>query len=272
VNRALVSLAVLIVSLAAAAAPATQPDPPSTVAVQLFAHASVDAKHRGLAQVAGEMLMTLLAEQHGFVVVERNALQAVLKEQRLSLADLTQRGSQIKVGRLLGAKFMLFGTLTVVRDRLRIDAHLVEVETGRLVKAAAVEGRPDSLAEPVAELAGKLLKSLDLKPPELTGSAIDTKPNENLLFMRALSYHYARMPDHAVIGFMRLLRLNPKHARARYWCGVTYFGNREYAHARIELRRFLKQFPRHELAPKAKDLLIQCETHLKKAQTTQPSP
>ena len=118
--------------------------------------------------------------------------------------------------------------------------------------------------EPLDKLARELAGDLNLKLPELTPQQIDKSPEANLHFMRGLGYYYAKMPDEAVVEFMKVLAIDPSHARARYWNGMAYFDQGEFDHAKLEFARFLKQFGGHALAPRAKDLLGQCEAQLRK--------
>ncbi len=67
------------------------------------------------------------------------------------------------------------------------------------------------------------------------------------------------MPEHATAQFMKTLAVDPGHARARFWAAMTFLDQREYGHAKIELARFLETFGQDSLAPRAKELLKQCE-------------
>jgi tetratricopeptide (TPR) repeat protein len=177
--------------------------------------------------------------------------------------------AKARVGHLLGAKYILTGGVTVFEEKLRINAHLFEVETTRVARSEEAEGKIEDLLKPVSELAGKLGKDLDLKLPELKESEIDKSPEANLCFMRGLGYYYGSMPDHAIAEFMKALALKPDHARARYWNGVCYFDDKEYEHAKIEFDRFLKEFPKHEFAPRVKEMLEVCTTEIQKRQSSE---
>jgi curli biogenesis system outer membrane secretion channel CsgG len=88
----------------------------------------------------GELLaakvMETLKESGAFQVVERERLILVLEELNLSSSSLVDEATRLKIGRIVGARFMVFGGYFVLGDMMRLDLRLVEVETGRIVKAA----------------------------------------------------------------------------------------------------------------------------------------
>lgn len=248
-----------------AAAPATAPSPPgrpslqekTAVAPLAFVAADPQARYAPLADAIGDMLASRLSRVHRLALVERRAIARVLAEQKLSLA-LTS-AEQVRVGRLVGATLVMTGSVTAVGERLRIVAHLTEVETSRVAQSAQVETEPARISEAIEELAGSLARDLRLELPRLQPGEVDAAPDANLHYMRALSLRLAGMPDEAIAQFMAALALDPRHAPARYWNAVTYFDQGEREHARIELERFLKDFDKDDRAAAARRLLEQCQ-------------
>jgi hypothetical protein len=59
-----------------------------------------------------------------------------LEELGLGSSSLADESARLKLGRFVGANLMIFGGYQVVMDQMRIDLRMIEVETGRLVKAA----------------------------------------------------------------------------------------------------------------------------------------
>jgi len=234
------------------------------VAALPFRDSSPEEKYAPLAEAMGDMLVSFLSRAEGLVFVERASLDKVLKEQELSLTGLIEEETKAKVGRLLAAQYILSGGVTVLDGKLRINAHLFEVETTRVARSEEAEGEVDDLMKPVSALAQKLGKDLNLELPELDESEIDKWPEANLHFMRGLGYYYGKMSDHAIAEFMKALALKPDHARARYWNGVCYFDDKEYDHAKIEFDRFLEEFPQDEVAPKVKEMLATCAMEIQK--------
>ena len=85
--------------------------------------------------LAAKVIETL-KESSTFQVVERERLILVLEELNLSSSSLADEATRLKIGRIVGARFMVFGGYFVLGDLMRLDLRLVEVETGSIVKAA----------------------------------------------------------------------------------------------------------------------------------------
>jgi TolB-like protein len=71
-------------------------------------------------------------------VVERDRLDAVMKEQKLSLSDLMDTENAITVGRVLSARFILTGSVIEMTGSVVIFARIVGVETAEVESAAQV--------------------------------------------------------------------------------------------------------------------------------------
>lgn len=233
----------------------------TTIAALPFTEASSDGRYAPLAEVVGDILMTRLSEAEGLVFVERAAINKVLRE--LELSPRAEGADQSRLGKALGAQFILTGNLTSSDDSILLAAHLTEVSTARVARSVKVAARADDLVGSVDKLAAELVGQFNAKLPELSREQIDQSPEASLHFMRALGYYYAGMSEHATTQFLKTLAIKPDHAEARFYSGLNYFEcAKEYAHARIEFARFLKEFGDHRLAGRAKKNLQQCETRL----------
>ena len=89
----------------------------------------------------GEMLSAVVIEtfkESGhYAVVERQRLLLVLEELNLGTTEMISESTRLEIGRLIGARLMVFGSYMVVSDTMRMDLRKVEVETGRVLKAAS---------------------------------------------------------------------------------------------------------------------------------------
>jgi len=85
--------------------------------------------------LAAEVIETLKGSR-AFQVVERQRLILALEELNLSSSALVNDATRLRIGRLVGARFRVFGGYFVLGGMMRLDLRLVEVETGTVVKAA----------------------------------------------------------------------------------------------------------------------------------------
>jgi len=232
-----------------------------TIAALPFAEASADGGYAPLAEVVGDILMARLSDAEGLAFVERAAISKVLGE--LELSTTADAADQTRLGKALGAQFILTGNLTSSDDTILLAAHVLEVSTTRVARSAKVTARADDLVGSVDKLARELVGQFNVKLPELTQEQIDQSPEASLHFMRGLGYYYAGMSEYATTQFFKTLAIAPDHAEARFYNGMNYFERaEEYGHAKVEFTRFLKDFSDHQLARRAKEHLQQCETRL----------
>jgi curli biogenesis system outer membrane secretion channel CsgG len=90
-----------------------------------------------LGEILSAQVIETLKEKGGFIVVERERLVLALEELHLGTTPIVDETTRLELGRLLGAQLMVFGNYQVIGDKMRLDLRLVEVETGRVLKAVA---------------------------------------------------------------------------------------------------------------------------------------
>jgi len=93
--------------------------------------------------LSGQVIETL-QKRRDYTVVERERLLLVLEELHLGTSSLVDEATRLKLGKLIGARFMVFGGYQVLGDKIRVDLRMVEVETGKVLKAVQkTESAPD---------------------------------------------------------------------------------------------------------------------------------
>jgi len=105
-----------------------------------------------------EMLITELAKNKNFHIVERQQLTNVLKETKLQMSGLTDPNNAIKFGKLTGAKYLISGNITLCSSEesknsfivdfgkqkaiVELVVRVIDLETG--VAAGGAEGKGSS--------------------------------------------------------------------------------------------------------------------------------
>jgi len=108
-----------------------------------------------LKNLLADIAIQRIQEIPDFEPVERSRLERILEEQSLGSSELAQESTRLRLGRLLGARNMIFGTYQVIGKQTRIDMRLVDVETSKVL--AADERTIDRLDMDKAAKAVKLL-------------------------------------------------------------------------------------------------------------------
>jgi TolB-like protein len=112
-----------------------------------------------------QILMTELGANQDLRVVERERLQTVLDELKLSTSDLADPTTAARVGKLLGARYMVTGGVNVDRrNRIRLDVRGVRIETGLQEYADKLEGNADDVLALIARIGEKMSRNFDPTP------------------------------------------------------------------------------------------------------------
>jgi len=101
-----------------------------------------------------DYLKSALSKSSQLIIVERTRLQEVLKEQALSMTGLVDSSTAQKVGDLLGAAYVISGTISQSGDWIRIDANIVKTETGQL-RSEKVQAKGDGYLSEMIGLLGQ---------------------------------------------------------------------------------------------------------------------
>lgn len=88
-----------------------------------------------LGGIFANKIIETLKEKSGVTIVERDRLILALEELNLGTSSLVDENTRLKLGRLVGARLMVFGSYQIVTDMMRVDLRLVDVENGKIVKA-----------------------------------------------------------------------------------------------------------------------------------------
>ena len=184
------------------------------------------ALRRGLAS----MTINELAANNQIRVVERAQLQQILQEQNLGREGRVDPSTVSQIGRLIGAKYMVTGTLYDVRGDVRIDARLFDTETGQILRTYRVNGRLDNVFDLVTSLSNQLLQNASLPP--LQRGAMDEHRQANpapptqavMAYSRAVLYADRGDNERAVEQYRRALQVFPAYTQAKTDCNRLQAG------------------------------------------------
>jgi len=109
----------------------------TTIAVVEFA--DLEGHVTNFGRFLAEELITRLHETEKFKVIERQLLNQVIKEQKLSLTGIVDPTSAKKLGRLLGVDAIVSGSISDLGKTLRVNARLISTETGEIFAVASSE-------------------------------------------------------------------------------------------------------------------------------------
>jgi TolB-like protein len=138
-------------------APTAQASPQIRLAVIDFQPSGEVGEYETLGAGLQSMLTTDLAAVATITVVERAQLAALQRELKLSRSALADPKTALRVGKLAGASHLLAGSFTLVANKMRLDARVIDVATAKVHFAAKIEGEKDAFFELEKNLAAQVM-------------------------------------------------------------------------------------------------------------------
>ncbi len=127
-------------------------------------------KYNPLGKGLADMLTTDLTYVKGLTIVEREKLQELMKEIKLSKTAFIDQKTAIKLGKGVSAKWILKGSFITIKGILRIDVNIIETDTGKIIDSASVEGSEGSFFKMEKQLIKKIVKAIRTDETKLPDS------------------------------------------------------------------------------------------------------
>ena len=161
-----------------------------------------------------DMLLTELSRNSKIVLVERARVMKLLEEQDLAKSGRVDPATAARIGKMLGAQYLVTGGFVIDRkERLRLDARAINVETSEVVYVETVSGGADDLLDLTVKLADAMNKGMRL--PALPGvKATETSAPQKGRLQSLLLYSTAlieegRNPGKARDLYNQFLKTSP---------------------------------------------------------------
>ena len=229
-----------VVAVAAPVVAQAQKEGKPTVAILAFANGSFgkDARdYDGLAKGIPAMLITDMQANPNIRVIEREQVQGLVDEQKLVTGGQVDQATAVKIGKLLGARHMIWGTyITDPKGNFRVDARAVDVETGVIEHVDRVDDKADNIMTSIGTLASKLNTGMHLPPMTVrTGSMAPASGATGAQQAGAPSAAPVKLPMRVAVMYGKALDAKDHGEKAK---AVEYFN------------AVLKDFPTYEPAIK----------------------
>jgi TolB-like protein len=131
----------------------------------------------GLGKGIADLLINDMATNPSMRIVERDRIQSILQEQALVTAKSIDPQTAVRLGRLLGAQYMITGGfMSDSKGTLLVTSRVINVETGAITNPVKLTNKGDDVLGLIGQLSQKLNTELKLPaPPVRTGEADLTK-------------------------------------------------------------------------------------------------
>jgi adenylate cyclase len=182
-----------------------------SVAVVPFKNLSVDANHDFFSDGVTEDVITALSRFSNLLVISKSA-SFPFKDSNASPAD---------IGRTLGARYLLSGSIRRNGDRVRVGVELTEATTARLVWSDTYDAEGDDLFTVQDKIAKRVVGAAAVKLTRFEQDRIQAKPTSNLIAYEdilrgrdAFSHATRESNDEAAELFQHAIDLDPNYAEA----------------------------------------------------------
>lgn len=199
--------------------PAPPPGKPS-IAVLPFENLSADPTQDYFSDGITEDIITRLARRSDMRVIAR-------------MSSFLYRDKSVKaqtVGRNLGVRYLLEGSVQRSADNIRITAQLIEAETGNHLWAQSYDRNFRDIFAIQDEIAGKVAVELAVNLTEGAMARLDFQATDNVeaydYFLRGVkAFQQGRKRSNMEAGqyFEQAIKLDPKFARAVAWLGMVRY-------------------------------------------------
>ncbi len=156
------------------------------IAVVYFDNGSDNPELSRLRKGLADMLISDLSKIKMLNVIERARLEEILKEQKLNNSKDFDAATASKVGKLLGVQYILTGSFFDLMGSLRVDARIIDVETGKIMKSEGVDGPSNTFFDLEKKLVVKIAGGLNVDLAAETAAA--SKTQTSLSYETALQY------------------------------------------------------------------------------------
>lgn len=155
----LAALTLLVVQVWAPLAARAQKQPVKpTVAILYFDYDGSSEEMGFLRKGLTQMLVSDLSGVSEIDIVERVRLQDALEELELNRTNKIDQSSANRIGKLLGARYLVMGGYFDIAGTLRMDARVVEVETGKIVASIGKHSKAAEFMDLEQHLAAELAR------------------------------------------------------------------------------------------------------------------
>ena len=224
----------------------------TTIAVLQFKNLCGDAKLDWLGYGFAESLSTKLSNVTGIQLVERNKLAEAMKELKLQSTAVIDPKTAGKLGKIVGAKYVIVGSFQKAGSSIKADARRVEVATSIASNGVDSKGKFDDVFEVQTELALKLCETFGMKISEAVKQEVSKPETKSMsayeLNAKGMKESDAQNWDEALSYFSQAIEEDANYVEAYYNRGGTRFVKGDYEKAFADLNKAVKLDPTNSMA------------------------
>ncbi len=119
---------------------------------------------KDMGTIVAEWFITALVKDGRFDVIERGLMNKILGEQKLVMTGVVDESTATQLGKLLGVKVIISGTVLKLQNVLEINARIIDVESASIIAAENVKSTTAiRLQDLVVKMSEKIIKNFPLE-------------------------------------------------------------------------------------------------------------
>ncbi len=117
-----------------------------------------------MGKIVAEWFITAFVNEGRFDVIERGLITKIQKEQNLTMTGTVDSDRATQLGKLLGVKVIISGSVMRFQNIIEINARIIDVESGSIISAESIKGSSTTeLRKLVRKMSEKIIKNFPLE-------------------------------------------------------------------------------------------------------------
>ncbi len=117
-----------------------------------------------MGKIVAEWLITAMVKEGRFDVIERRLMDKIIEEQKFGHSGLVDMGSASKLGKLLGARAIITGSVMKFQNIIEVNARIINVQDSDIIAAENVKSTSTAKLEDIVfRMAEKIIRDFPLE-------------------------------------------------------------------------------------------------------------
>jgi TolB-like protein len=179
------------------------------ISILYFQNTTKNKDYDWLCKGIADMLISDISKSFQLEVVERENLEKILKEQKLSVSGLTDESRAIEVGKLLNANKMINGSYVILGNTVRFDTKITDIETGKILKSIETSGLLNDIFSLEKSLAEDILRQFNSKIPDQLNVKETNSAEASRTYYEGMALLDGGKPAEAIEKFQKATEIDP---------------------------------------------------------------
>lgn len=131
-----------------------------SVATSEFKTQGGDESLKWLGPSCADAIINRISTDKKVRIVEREYINKIIEELKLQMTGLVDEKTALEIGRIIGADYFIFGTVSIYNQNVALNARVANVETSEIVSTSRITGKLDDIFKLQEDLAKKISEDL----------------------------------------------------------------------------------------------------------------